>query len=174
VPPGGSTVSVSWTIEANHGGGYQYRLAPRTSEPLTEEEFQKTPLAFVGQQGLRWGGGPKHGGSEIFFNATEVTVGVKPQGHAWRRNPIPVLGGADGIPGPENVPSFPPPCKDHSWCTNDQDGGCTGVHCAPEIVDFLRIPPDLPAGQYVLGWRWDCEQSNQIWQSCSDVDVTIA
>ena len=40
-----------------------------------------------------------------------------------------------------------------------------------EIVDHVRIPKGLAAGEYVLGWRWDCEQSNQIWQSCSDVTV---
>jgi len=167
----GSTVPVSWTIEANHGGGYQYRLAARTSERLTEQQFQKMPLVFKGQQGLRWGGGPKLGGSEIFFNATEVATGVVPAGYGWRRNPIPILGGSDGVPGPMHVPSFPPPCKNHSWCTNDQDGYCSGLHCAPEIVDFVEIPANLPAGEYVLGWRWDCEQSTQIWQSCSDVTI---
>jgi len=167
----GSTVAVSWTIEANHGGGYQYRLAPRDS--VTEATFQKMPLAFDGQQSLRWGGGPRHGGSQIFFNATEVSVGVVPEGHAWRRTPIPILGGNAGLPGPVHVPSFPPPCKNHSWCTDDQDSGkCSGIHCAPEIVDLVKIPADLPAGEYVLGWRWDCEQSNQIWQSCSDVTIS--
>ena len=25
-----------------------------------------------------------------------------------------------------------------------------------EIVDQLAIPPQLPGGDYVLGWRWDC------------------
>jgi hypothetical protein len=34
-----------------------------------------------------------------------------------------------------------------------------------------QIPEGLAAGQYVLGWRWDCEESNQIWQSCSDVTI---
>lgn len=26
-----------------------------------------------------------------------------------------------------------------------------------EIVDRVLIPKDTPAGEYVLGWRWDCE-----------------
>ena len=84
----GSAVEVSWTIEANHAGGYQYRLAPRTPAPLTEAEFQKTPLAFVGKQGLRWRGGTKNGGTEIWFNATYVTQGTKPAGSAWAKNPV--------------------------------------------------------------------------------------
>ena len=40
-----------------------------------------------------------------------------------------------------------------------------------EIVDYVQLPSDLPAGKYVLGFRWDCEESNQIWQSCSDVTI---
>ena len=30
------------------------------------------PLPFVGQQTLRWGGGPPHGGKELSFNGTYV------------------------------------------------------------------------------------------------------
>ena len=41
-----------------------------------------------------------------------------------------------------------------------------------EIVDLVRIPDTLPAGDYVLGWRWDCEESSQVWPSCSDVTIT--
>lgn len=67
----GMSYEVSWSIEANHAGGYLYRLAPADG-PLTEEEFNKTPLEFVGKQGFRWGGGPAKGGSELFFNGTYV------------------------------------------------------------------------------------------------------
>ena len=41
-----------------------------------------------------------------------------------------------------------------------------------EIVDRVAIPATLAPGEWVLGWRWDCEESNQIWQSCSDVTIT--
>ena len=30
------------------------------------------------------------------------------------------------------------------------------------------IPQGLTPGRYVLQWRWDCEESDQIWASCSD------
>ena len=36
----------SWTINANHGGGYQYRLCP-LGEALTEACFQRMPLPFA-------------------------------------------------------------------------------------------------------------------------------
>lgn len=43
----GSAVEVGWTVMANHGGGYAYRMAP-ASAPLTEETFRKMPLDFEG------------------------------------------------------------------------------------------------------------------------------
>ena len=51
------------------------------------------------------------------------------------------------------------------------EDGSGGPEPTLEIVDRVLIPADLPAGEYVLGWRWDCEESNQVWQSCSDVTV---
>ena len=66
--------TANFSCIGSHAGGYQYRLAPSTEAPLTEADFQKMPLAFVGKQGLRWGGGPRFGGTEIFFNATCTTV----------------------------------------------------------------------------------------------------
>ena len=41
-----------------------------------------------------------------------------------------------------------------------------------EVVDTLQLPPNLKAGSYVLGWRWDCEESTQVWSSCSDVTIS--
>lgn len=58
-------------MQRSHAGGYLYRLAPADG-PLTEEEFNKIPLEFVGKQGFRWGGGPAKGGKELFFNGTYV------------------------------------------------------------------------------------------------------
>ena len=51
----GSHVEVAWNLQANHGGGYIYRLCD-ASEPLTEECFRRTPLAFEGRSSFRWNG----------------------------------------------------------------------------------------------------------------------
>jgi len=40
------------------------------------------------------------------------------------------------------------------------------------IYDYLRVPEHLEPGEYVLGFRWDCETSAQIWQSCADITIT--
>ena len=39
------------------------------------------------------------------------------------------------------------------------------------IIDTLRIPADVPPGKYVLGLRWDCEKSAQVWSSCADIEI---
>jgi hypothetical protein len=39
------------------------------------------------------------------------------------------------------------------------------------IVDRVVVPEDLDTGHYLLSWRWDCEQTTQIWQNCADVMV---
>ena len=31
------------------------------------------------------------------------------------------------------------------------------------IVDRVAVPGDLEPGDYLLSWRWDCEQSSQVW-----------
>ena len=47
----GSTQEVAWLMDANHGGGYSYRLCkipPEGRSGLTEECFQEGHLAFAG------------------------------------------------------------------------------------------------------------------------------
>ena len=37
--------------------------------------------------------------------------------------------------------------------------------------DVAEAQAELPPGEYVVGWRWDCEESSQVWTSCSDVTI---
>lgn len=170
----GSSVEVAWTVKAYHGGGYQYRMCP-ANDSLDETCFQKTPLDFVGKQSLRWGG---VGGKQIWFNGTYVTEGVIPPGSMWAKNPVP--GGPWGYK--LHGATFQPKCNESELCrsyTNEKAPFMTcecsgeGVGDIPtlEIIDTIKIPADLAPGQWVLSWRWDCEESTQVWNSCSDVTV---
>ena len=54
------------------------------------------------------------------------------------------------------------------------DGGAGGGSAGSfnfTMVDRLRVP-DVPAGEYSLSWRWDCEETPQVWNSCADVIIT--
>lgn len=169
----GSTATVAWGIWANHGGGYQYRLCPK-SEPLTEECFQRTPLPFAGStQKLRLGNK-----TELQINATLVSSGTLPEGSTWAMNPVPSCADTRGT-STCSVPEFPPPhgCGSYCWGYIGAGGGRTAndpVNPLPTIVDEVTVPKHLAEGEYVLGWRWDCEATAQVWSGCSDITLVAA
>jgi len=177
----GSNVEVGWTVMANHGGGYAYRLAP-ADEPLTEETFRKMPLDFFGPSILRWDGDKT---TQLEFNTTEkgweTNQGTTPKGSTWRKNPIPEWplwerGGATFQPVCEESEACIAIATKGGWkqgvcrCSGYSNGGALLPNL--EVVDSVKIPANLKPGRYVLQWRWDCEESDQIWASCSDVMVT--
>ena len=43
--------------------------------------------------------------------------------------------------------------------TGDIEGDCSGDWTGGQIIDEVIIPKDLPSGEYVVGFRWDCEVS---------------
>jgi hypothetical protein len=54
----GSEVETVWGLRSNHGGGFQWRLCPRSTK-LTEACFQQNPLPFVGRQSLQFPNGTR-------------------------------------------------------------------------------------------------------------------
>lgn len=183
-----SVVEVAWGITANHGGGYQYRLCPAGNKP-TEECFQQTPLEFVGDvQWIQQGHG-MNVSDRVAIPAKRISGSmVVPAGSIWTRNPIPacntpISGGA--LDSPCLGPAFTPPIPGGVGTAYGFGGGMCqstipGAGCTPKqfakqnfdfgIVDKVRVP-DLPAGDYVLSFRWDSEQTPQVWNSCADVTI---
>ena len=128
----GAKVHVSWSITANHGGGYQYRLCP-ANQNLTEECFQKMPLDFVGQQGFVWADG-----TDFWFNGTYVTEGTIPKGSKWAMNPLPRNDTAN------TGASFPPRCEEVPDCGSTEVNSkckCSGMWGPYNllIVDILQV-----------------------------------
>eukprot|EP01051_Picozoa_sp_SAG22_P020501 SAG22_NODE_4165_length_1362_cov_1.596991_1_plen_169_part_00 len=72
-------------------------------------------------------------------------------------------------------------CSGQGSCTETAagEGETCGFGCdcsrAPmlevNIVDRVIVPGAIEPGHYLVSWRWDAEQSNQVWQNCGDVDV---
>jgi len=52
-------------------------------------------------------------------------------------------------------------------CTVDETNGQT---FSWNILDKVQVP-NVPAGEYVVSFRWESEQTPQIWASCSDVTI---
>jgi hypothetical protein len=79
---------------------------------------------------------------------------------------------------PAGMLQFPEPAPGVSGyfsqsCVEKQPGNASaGYDCdflggfKFNIVDKVRVPQHIPAGDYLLSMRWDCEQSKQIWQNC--------
>lgn len=184
----GGEAAVRWELTAPHGGGYQFRLCP-ANEPLTEECFQKHPLEFANptQHMLRYSDPSK----DHAINATLVTEGG---GVGWMLHPLPYVTDipCDYVTPPGKHCSFP--CKRCGAPWYAADGACP-TDCAkahPElpknipygkaipspavgsrfsVEDILKVPADIPAGEYVVGYRWDCEATSQVWSTCADITI---
>jgi len=181
----GSVVEAAWSFWSNHGGGYAYRLCPASSN-LTEECFQAGHLDFVGDSHIiQWGANVS---SRITIPAMYTKTGTYPPGSHWARVPIPACGGAHGgyvtsfalWPFPkilcEKYPWTPDSCNDYPLqFPAPFPGACGwgndmyGNNLPFNIVDRLQVPSNLPAGEYVLSFRWDCEQGAQIWNTCANI-----
>ena len=72
-------------------------------------------------------------------------------GNQWCREPS-----CPAVPAPAPAPA--PKTGRHS-CTADK-------YHAFSIVDRVVLPADLEAGNYLISWRWDCEQTHQYVLSC--------
>jgi len=190
----GSTVEVAWGITANHGGGYQYRLckvannSANITAEATEECFQKTPLDFVGdKQWIQFGDFGSDPSNRTEISATRVSNGVLPVGSTWTRNPIPACNDIPRMGGHNHKcsgPMFEPPIPGlYGFGPGACASGAEGAQCTDEemasrdfpwgIVDLVKVPENLPAGDYILGFRWDVEQLAQVWSNCGDVQIRV-
>jgi len=193
----GLEAEVTWQVENNHGGGYSYRLCP-ADQKLTEECFQSHQLDFVqDQQAIVF-----RNGTVLPIKGTFVTEGTTPPKSMWSMIPLPTDAlGPRCLPGPNDTNSTPNACQawehslvegvcepcpgtpgsDCSRCDNNWHGqasfhppctGCQGSTHTHAIRDVIKVPSGLAPGKYVLGWRWDCEATAQVWSGCSDVTLT--
>lgn len=209
--PKGSHQEVAVAVNANHGGGYSYRMCPKPNkfEQVTEDCFQRHPLNFVGDtQWVQWGDKIS---SRIPVPAVRVSEGTNPRGSQWTRFPLPACGGGLGgdaaggsdvagrvQAGPDcNRTQFPPPVPGLFGYGLTQclfpnlDIPTAGLfngsrRCTEEevekvkrlfnvnFVDLVEVPTSLPAGDYVLSWRHDSEQTPQVWAACADITLTDA
>ena len=182
----GSVVEVAWAIKSNHGGGFAYRLCKYADDSkdrtaLTEACFQDTTLAFAGDtQWVEYG----LSGIRTAFKANRTAVGTWPPHSMWTKNPIPACasqdGGSWGDPACEHHggTQFPPPAAGLNGTRLYGFGeDYYRVKWLPafnwSIVDKVVVPADLKAGAYALSWRWDSEQTPQVWSVCADIRIEV-
>jgi hypothetical protein len=186
----GGTAQVGWGLSAQHGGGYSYRLCPKSSS-ITEACFQSNTLKFVGQNSTIHFDDNSHSDIKI-----PTKTYVAEDGTQWRTNPIPgcacdiglTCGGkseelGEGNCAPGTYPKSTPYSKHGSATSNCPHGTMfeagfnqftqgflVGSGNKFSVMDEVKVP-NTP-GDFVLSWRWDCEETDQVWNSCADIVIT--
>eukprot|EP00037_Helgoeca_nana_P015134 m.141751 g.141751 ORF g.141751 m.141751 type:complete len:354 (-) comp22880_c0_seq1:29-1090(-) len=161
----GGVAEVKISVRANHGGGYQYRLCPAT-QPLTEACLQQTPLNFTQRTWLEF-----RNGSRIAIEGVYLSEGTSPPNSTWALQPLPLT-------PMDHWGSFEPPCQGNDNRINATDPSpsalCAGTFpFGVNVVDELHVPV-VPPGDYVVGMRYDAENTAQVWQQCADISITVA
>jgi hypothetical protein len=177
----GAVEEVAFGVWANHGGGYYYRMCAwnsvrrgedgdNSSLPwLTEECFQHTSLLFAGD--TQW---LQHvNGTRTEIPMLKVANGTSPAGSVWARLPFPQCNkGKAGTPGDPDNHGYNDDCATNGTAFPEPLPGLHGFGYASKfheysVVDKIVVPDHLPDGDYLLSWRWDSEQTSQIWQVSS-------
>lgn len=154
--------NVSWYIAFNHGGGYKYRICPRSYE-LTEDCFAlpEHQLEFASNEHVVLF--PPPTGPKRIPN----TVVKHGGGIGWMLSPIPMPNfvGSD-CDDARGHPCHGCPCGSHYPGGNTENDfpnpfGKDNEGKNTAIVDLINVP-NVPPGEYVVGFRWDCETSSQV------------
>jgi len=151
----GKSEMVVWRVDANHWGGYSYRLCKMPEEGisyLTEECFQNNQLDFVGEE--QWLKSPDFSDEEWRkFKVRQTSNGTYPEGSMWRKMPFIGPKGSDNGRDPVHG-GFVDKGVKRGW-----------------IKDYVKVPEDIDPGMYVLSFRWDGERTSQVWNMCSSINL---
>jgi len=141
----GTNQDVYWKSKAYHKGGYAYRLCKVENGKfweVTEECFQNGHLKFAGD--TTW--------------TYDDIYGDEP----WN---------------PDNFEAQP--IVKTNIGTTPEGSEWAKIHLPSELLghktwafkDLVEVPEDLEPGEYVLSFRWDCQQSPQVWSSCANIQI---
>jgi hypothetical protein len=162
--------------------------------------FQKTPLEFVQENQAILSKSKSGEVIKTLVKGTFVNEGTSPEGSTWSLIPIaPTLLGPRCICSSFNPDcgcdkneshvgqwaneTYCKPCpqtpgSDCSRCDNNDFPsfkplceGCQGVGPELTVQDELEVPKNLSPGRYILGWRYDCEATAQVWENCADIEL---
>jgi len=109
---------------------------------------EKTAAGFCGKSGGGGGGKPSSGATQFVpYSKTYLPEGV-------------------------TSPSCPTGLMFNASWTEGAGSGPSplGYGRMPySMTDLIKVPSTL--GRYTLSWRWDCEQTPQVWNSCADIVI---
>jgi hypothetical protein len=193
----GGTAQVGWALSAQHGGGYSYRLCPKSQfgkDPQAIERcFQSNHLKFASSNSTIHFDDNSH--ADISITGKIYTP---EDGRQWKLSPIPGCACDNGLACGHKADSLRgSSCTYPEGTTYTHKGSATpacptGTMFEPQFTQFTQgyltefagqqggnkfsvmdevVVPNEP-GEYILGWRWDCEETDQVWASCADIVIT--
>merc|ERR1712146_72604 len=116
-------------------------------------------MEFAKKMELEWSNGTR---KEIAGRYL-TSPGNMPANSTWAMQPLPFSDSKSPV-------QFDPPCDETVDRHVNDTGKCSGrFPWDVSIIDHLIVPEDIDEGEYVLQFRWDCEATAQIWNSCSDI-----
>ena len=79
------------------------------------------------------------------------------------------------LPCPESAGSDCSRCDNppmHPWGQSSfpQPASPEVMHLRPGVRDLVRVPKLAP-GKYVVGFRYDCDATAQVWSNCADITI---
>jgi len=169
---------------------------------LTDECFARTPLDFVGDTAWLEYTGSNSNATNATDNASstngarvrvpytpvrvsEATSGAKvsPAGSTWTKIGLPPCSGAAGGSGQGAgthcaEPQFTNELTAAGFWGYGNGGSANSPALAAvqdtySLVDTVRVPEGLE-GDFVVQWRWDSEQTAQVWTQCAVVTIEKA
>jgi len=140
----GQPAEAYWASKAGHRGGYAYRLC-RVNDTkyweVTEDCFRAGHLNFYGDKQWIYAKMLDEEYSPDKWTERELITTTK------GTTPEGSMWAKVDLPVPQEQVA--------SW----------------GFKDLLEVPEDLEAGDYVLSFRWDCEKTPQVWNSCANIRV---
>jgi len=196
----GSHQEVGWNAFANHGGGYLYMLCKKTDyDDCRDAHLPSGPSQADQEQTdaylrcvwdcfesmtLEWvldTQKVQYQDDACTYASTKALTKFGKNGHSWRYTPIPdylqVTLGGEGICTWEHVTGFSNTKAEAEFIESfgTSDVCDTGPHAHNpkewQIMDQIRVPTNIPDGEYLLSWRWDAYMADQMWTNCADVQI---
>jgi hypothetical protein len=153
----GDTIDVSWCVSnlADHGGLYSYRLctdddlvAKFTNETHTPNKQEMDQLETCFQKGI--------------LKCTDVPGQDCPVHPDCQ----------DGWGCQQAKDWFTCGPKDSGRCESKGQGSCETHHGAGTLLkDRVKLPAGYSSQHTLIGFRWDSEDTPQLWMHCSDISI---
>jgi len=140
----GEPAEVYWNSGAYHRGGCAYRLCRVYNQKywkVTEECFQQGHLSFSGKT------------SWIYWKPNDE--------HFYPGGWIPIELKTTRI-------GTTPEGSEWAKVNLPMKGSS---HDNWAFKDLVEVPETLDPGHYVLSFRWDCQQSPQVWNACANIKI---